>query len=113
MKTLTYLLLAGLLCLLLPAVSASQPLPVQCPTSSGDPDGDGAPEATSQCSTPRCGCNCPVVGGGARIQAAGQDATVVAATSGCEDASYVHADPGQPDPTAPVVVTPIVITRIP
>ncbi|MEA3202461.1 MAG: hypothetical protein QOI63_127 [Thermoplasmata archaeon] len=116
MKTqtlLTLLALAGLVALAIPSAAAQQPLPAACPTTVGDPDGDGLPEVGSACSTPPCGCNCPVVGGGAHIQAAGQEATVIAATSICEYATLVSVDPGAPDPNGPVVVDPIIITRVP
>jgi hypothetical protein len=111
MKTLTLLLLAGLVALAVPATA--QKLPTVCPTSVGDSDGDGLPEASSTCSTPPCGCNCPVVGGGAHLQAAGQEATVIGATSLCEYLVIVQADPGAPNLAGPVAVDPIVILRIP
>jgi hypothetical protein len=110
MKSLTLFLLAGLVALAVPGAHAQQ---LPCGTSAGDPDHDGLPEPSSSCSTPPCGCNCPVVGGGAHLQAAGQDVYVVAATSGCQTAYVAHADLNQPDPNGPVSVTPIVITYLP
>ncbi|MFO1534153.1 MAG: hypothetical protein ABR586_00640 [Thermoplasmatota archaeon] len=112
MKTLTLTLLLGLVALALPA-TAQEPPAALCPVSLADSDGDGLPEPTSACSTPPCGCNCPVVGGGAHLQAAGQDLFVVAATSGCQSAYIVHADPNSPDPSGPVDVDPIVILYLP
>ncbi|MEA3203031.1 MAG: hypothetical protein QOI63_697 [Thermoplasmata archaeon] len=58
-----------------------------------------------------CGCNCPVVGGGATVEAAGQKATVVAATEVivCGTGVWYDVVTGPLDPTAPITVTPIVV----
>jgi hypothetical protein len=110
MKSLTLILLAGLVAVAIPTASAQQ---LPCSTTAGDPDHDGLPEPASSCSTPPCGCNCPVVGGGAHLQAAGQDLYAVAATSGCQTAYVAHADPNSPNAGGPVGVTPIIILYVP
>src|ERR1044072_569635 len=74
----TLLLLAALATLAFasaPATAAPQ-LPTGCTGAGvGDHDGDGVPETSGTCSTPPCGCNCPVVGAGVELVALGQDAS--------------------------------------
>ncbi len=60
-----------------------------------DRDGDGIKEDTYTYASPACGCNCPVVGGGADIIAADQDHYIVAATSGCQHYFQVSIERGQ------------------
>jgi hypothetical protein len=58
-----------------------------------------------------CGCNCPVVGGGATVEAAGQKATVVAATEVvfCGTGVWYDVVTGPVNPLGTVSVTPIVV----
>lgn len=113
----TQILLTAVVLLLIglanaPAASAAIQPPTPLPiVTVGDRDGDGLPEASSEYSTPVCGCNCPVVGGGVELSAAGQRLYVVAATALCQSAYAIDVDPGQPDPTNNPSVEPIIICR--
>lgn len=103
------LLLVGLALWAPPASSAANPVPPGCGTSARDTNGDGVPDPDSACSTPRCGCACPVVGAGVDVWVAGQEYHAAAATSGCQTAYAAHGTSGTPDPMGPTTVDPYTI----
>jgi hypothetical protein len=83
-----------------------QPLPTGC-TGAGpaDLDNDGVPEAYGACTTPPCGCNCPVVGAGVDLVARGQEVDAVV-LAGCGYYLGYDVDPNDVDWDGPIVVQP-------
>jgi hypothetical protein len=79
---------------------------LSCRSTPGDWDRDGESETWNVCSTPTCGCACPVVGAGLVVEAAGQERGAWVATSGCQTGYGTMADEGDGDQT----VTPFVWT---
>jgi hypothetical protein len=53
--------------------SAAEVSVLDCRTYAWDSDGDGHAESWRTCSTPQCGCMCPVAGGMIQLEAAGQE----------------------------------------
>src|SRR5687768_15692141 len=51
-----------------------------CSTSAWDAQGDGSDEPWTVCATAQCGCDCPYVGAGVVVEAAGR-----------QDGAFVHA----------------------
>lgn len=83
-------------------------LPTGCSgTGIGDFDSDGVPETSGSCTTPPCGCDCPVVGAGVELAARGQelDAVVLA---GCGYWLGYGVDPNDVDWDGLVSVEPTV-----
>ncbi len=74
-----------------------------------DRDGDGQLEDTYTFATPQCGCNCPVVGGGADVEAADQDHYFVAATSVCQWFAQVSIERGSGDILGGYGIDPFII----
>lgn len=65
-----------------------------CRSVAGDWDRDGENENWNVCSTPPCGCACPVVGAGVVVEAADQERGAWVATSGCQTGYGTMADEG-------------------
>jgi hypothetical protein len=109
-KLAPFLMLAALCALAFAATpaSAAAQLPTGCVgTGVGDHDGDGVPEASGSCTTPPCGCNCPVVGAGVELVALGQDAAATVLL-GCGYYLGYDLDPNDVDWDGPVSVDPTV-----
>lgn len=106
---LTLVLLSLAAVLAVPAVQSqdlSQAV-LDCSTYYWDTDGDGHYEAWSTCSTPECGCMCPVAGGLLTVTAAGQEKSFVVFAS-CQS-GYGQGTEDAPDPAkVGVAFTPIV-----
>lgn len=80
--------------------AAAQVAPLPCKTYLQDRDGDGELEAWNVCSTPTCGCMCPVVGAGVVVEAAEQERGAWVATSGCQTAYGTMVDDADGGPVA-------------
>src|ERR1041385_3137171 len=109
-KLLPLLLLGALAALAFAAApaSAASSIPSGCTgTGVGDHDSDGVPEAAGSCTTPPCGCNCPVVGAGVELVALGQAAPGTALV-GCGYYVAYDLNPGDVDWDGPVSVDPTV-----
>jgi len=94
------------------AVDLATPPPVQVDLvkhTVTDRDGDGQLEDTYTFATPQCGCNCPIVGGGADVEAADQDHYLVAATSVCQWYAQVSIERGSGDILGAYGVDPFII----
>ena len=88
------------------AAAAAEVALLPCRATAGDWDRDGENENWNVCSTPTCGCACPVVGTGVVVEAADQERGAWVATSGCQTGYGTMAD--EADGGAPV--TPFVWT---
>ncbi|MEA3135807.1 MAG: hypothetical protein QOJ26_472 [Thermoplasmata archaeon] len=84
-RSLTVAGLVALLCLVAtpnaiaePSADAAAVQVLDCRTYAWDSDGDGHAENWQTCSTPQCGCMCPVVGGVIQLEAAGSEQNVAA-----------------------------------
>ena len=79
---------------------------LDCRNYSWDYDHDGQAETWQTCSTPQCGCMCPVVGGIVQIEALGQEHNVLGFAS-CQS-GYGTSTESEGDGSVGVRVTPIV-----
>ena len=74
------------------STAAAPPGLLGCRSVGGDWDRDGENENWNVCSTPTCGCACPVVGTGVVVEAADQERGAWVATSGCQTGFATMSD---------------------
>jgi hypothetical protein len=89
----------------LPAGADTAVALLDCRSYSWDYDHDGQSESWQTCSTPQCGCMCPVVGGIVQLEALGQEHNVLAFAS-CQS-GYGSSTESESDGSVGVRVTPI------
>ena len=80
-----------------PAQAAAEIGALDCNNYYWDQDRDGHHETWNTCSTPECGCYCPVAGGILTVEAAGQEKSVLVFAS-CQS-GYGQATEASPDPS--------------
>lgn len=87
--------------------AAAEVAPLPCRTVAGDWDRDAENEDWNVCSTPACGCACPVVGAGVVVEVADAEHGAWVATSGCQTGFATMDDDADADgsPVTPFVWT--------